>query len=250
MTNSTRKSRTPSKSGGRKAGAPNPPLSRDSIIDAAIDLVNRDGSAGFSMRSLANHLGVYPTALYWHIGDRAELLSAIGARWMTGIVPEYRLDDWETWARETAHNYRTACHREPHVAHLLGSHILNDGGSVAIVEAMTAHLLAAGIPEDDLVHTYNALAGSIVGFVDIELARPLSDTARSDAEELADLRDKINEDEHPHLLPRFNDFAGRAFSMRWTNGVTRPMDDTFDALLDILLAGVRARIPHSTTKKS
>jgi AcrR family transcriptional regulator len=248
MTDTTRKS-APPVGRGRRRGAAAPPLSRDSIVDAAIELINRDGSAEFSMRSLANHLGVYPTALYWHTGDRAELLSAIGARWMTGIVPEYRLDDWETWARDMAHNYRAACHREPHVAHLLGSHILNDGGSVAIVEGMTAHLLAAGVPEADLVHTYNALAGSLVGFVDIELARPLSDTPRSDEDELGVLRARVNDADHPNLAPRFDQFAGRAFSMRWTNGVVRPMDETFETLLDILLAGVRARIPDPAKRK-
>ena len=226
------------------------PLSRDLIVSAAIELINRDGSAEFSMRALANHLGVYPTALYWHTGDRAELLSAIGTRWMTGIVPPYRLDDWETWARELAHNYRSACHREPNVAHLLGSHILNDGGSVAIVEAMTAHLLAAGLPEEELVHMYNALTGSLVGFVDIELARPVSDDSRTDDMERRDLRARVNNDEHPNLSPRFDDFAGHAFSMRWTNGVTRPMDDTFEMLLDILLSGVKSRIPAKARKKS
>lgn len=249
MSNSTRKPRTtPGKS--RHKVAPSTPLSRETIVDAAIALINRDGSAEFSMRSLANHLGVYPTALYWHTGDRAELLSAIGAKWMTGIVPDYRLDDWEAWARELAHNYRTACHREPNVAHLLGSHILNDGGSVSIVEGMTAHLLAAGVPEDELVQTYNALTGSLVGFVDIELARPLSDNTRTDADERQTLRDRVNNAEHPYLSPRFDDFAGRAFSMRWTNGVARPMDDTFEALLDILLTGVKARIPAKARKRA
>lgn len=249
MSNPTRKPRATAGTARRKM-ASTMPLSRDLIVDAAIDLINRDGSAEFSMRALANHLGVYPTALYWHTGDRAELLSAIGARWMTGIVPAYRLDDWETWARELAYNYRSACHREPNVAHLLGSHILNDGGSVAIVEAMTAHLLAAGIPEEDLVHTYNALTGSLVGFVDIELARPLSDDSRTDDVERRELRSRVNNDDHPNLAPRFDDFAGRAFSMRWTNGVTRPMDDTFETLLDILLTGVKSRIPVKPRRKS
>lgn len=43
------------------------------ILDTAAALLERDGVAGFSMRSLSEHLGVAVTSIYWHVGGRDKL---------------------------------------------------------------------------------------------------------------------------------------------------------------------------------
>lgn len=219
---------------------PQAPLSKDSIVQAAIDLINESGSAEFSMRSLAARLEVYPTALYWHVGDRNALLASIGARWMSGVIPPYQLDDWESWARLLSRRYRAACHREPHVARLLGSQLLNDPGGIAIAEATVAHLVAAGVPEKDLVRTYNAVSGAIVGFVDIELARIEDDAHKSRAQAIEESVQNIDADAFPALAPRITEFADNAFSLRWTPGAENPMDESFESLLTMLINGIHA----------
>jgi TetR/AcrR family tetracycline transcriptional repressor len=55
-------------------------VTRDQIIDAAIPLLESGGVASLSMRKLAAELGVAPTTIYWHIGDRDKLLDAIAER--------------------------------------------------------------------------------------------------------------------------------------------------------------------------
>jgi AcrR family transcriptional regulator len=43
-------------------------LSRTEIVNAALRYVDEHGLDALTMRALAKEIGVYPTALYWHIG--------------------------------------------------------------------------------------------------------------------------------------------------------------------------------------
>ncbi|MDR6167317.1 hypothetical protein CBF90_11025 [Microbacterium sp. AISO3] len=54
--------------------------SRDDVVDAALDLLDRVGLPDLSMRRLADHLGVQPSALYWHVENKQQLLAAVSAR--------------------------------------------------------------------------------------------------------------------------------------------------------------------------
>ena len=75
------------------------PLSRERVLDAAMAIVEADGVAGLSMRSLAAKLGVAVTAIYWHVGNKDELLAAlverigaeVGGIRTTGRTPEQRI---------------------------------------------------------------------------------------------------------------------------------------------------------------
>lgn len=57
---------------GRRVG-----LDRDEVIQRALDLIERDGSEALTMRALAAELGVTTTTIYWHVGGREELLTAV-----------------------------------------------------------------------------------------------------------------------------------------------------------------------------
>jgi len=50
---------------------------RDRIVAAARELVETGGVEALSMRKVAAEVGVAPTAIYWHIGSRRDLLNAV-----------------------------------------------------------------------------------------------------------------------------------------------------------------------------
>jgi AcrR family transcriptional regulator len=52
------------------------PLSRERIIGAAIELLDRAGESGLTFRALAERLATGPGAIYWHVTGKDELLSA------------------------------------------------------------------------------------------------------------------------------------------------------------------------------
>ena len=53
------------------------PLRRASIVDASIEILGRDGVEGLSMRSLAAELHLRPMTLYYHVPNKASLLSMV-----------------------------------------------------------------------------------------------------------------------------------------------------------------------------
>jgi AcrR family transcriptional regulator len=55
-------------------------VTREAILDAALAVLDEDGGAGLSMRTLAARLGVTPMSLYHHVTDRAGLLRALSDR--------------------------------------------------------------------------------------------------------------------------------------------------------------------------
>ncbi|MFT4087006.1 MAG: helix-turn-helix domain-containing protein [Gordonia sp. (in: high G+C Gram-positive bacteria)] len=54
-------------------------LAVEQIVDAAIDLADRDGLAAVSMRRIAEQLGVGAMSLYRHVADKDALLAAMSA---------------------------------------------------------------------------------------------------------------------------------------------------------------------------
>jgi len=51
-------------------------LSRERIVDAAIELLDEEGEDGLTFRALATRLATGPGAIYWHITNKDELLVA------------------------------------------------------------------------------------------------------------------------------------------------------------------------------
>jgi AcrR family transcriptional regulator len=55
-------------------------IDRDDVIDAALALVELGGGEALTMRKLAAELGVATTTIYWHVGNRDDLVLAVIAR--------------------------------------------------------------------------------------------------------------------------------------------------------------------------
>ena len=69
------------------------PLSRAEIARAALGMVDRDGVDKFSMRRLANELGVTTMAVYHHFQNKAEVLQAAADQVWIEVVQSYEPQD-------------------------------------------------------------------------------------------------------------------------------------------------------------
>lgn len=65
-------------------------LSQDRIVEAAIELLDAEGEAGLTFRTLAERLATGAGAIYWHVANKKELLvaasDAVIARAMAGVA--------------------------------------------------------------------------------------------------------------------------------------------------------------------
>ena len=63
-----------------------PQLDRERWIEAAIDVLARDGFAGLRVELLAKHCGVTKGSFYWHFKDKQALLDALLEQWQEGRI--------------------------------------------------------------------------------------------------------------------------------------------------------------------
>jgi TetR/AcrR family tetracycline transcriptional repressor len=60
-------------------------LTRDAVVDAAVELLGEVGLEGLSLRRLARELGVSAPTLYWHVADKRTLLDHVAQQVHRGV---------------------------------------------------------------------------------------------------------------------------------------------------------------------
>jgi TetR/AcrR family tetracycline transcriptional repressor len=140
-------------------------LDADSIVAAAVRVIDADGLAQLTMRRLGKELGVDPTAVYRHFRDKDDLLLAICDR-LLGIVLESLepQDDWRCTLRDMSEKAWDVYQRHPHLAHLLSQspEVLDQHERLA--EIGLGALRAAGLTDSDAALSYHVLVGYTAGF--------------------------------------------------------------------------------------
>ena len=227
---------------GRPRGDAGPPLDRDRIAAAAVAMLDAHGLAAFSVRDLAKELGVYPAAIYWHVGSRNALLAEMVAHVLRDVAPPPLAEQsmsWQAWLRLLFHRYRDAIRRHPGIAPLIGAQLVsNAGGSLPLTERILAVLLAAGFQEDRLAAAFSVVVAAQVGFVTLEFA-PLPTESRAEwTAGMQALIASVDAREHPLLASHLPRLANRSFILRWENGTTQPLDQAFALHVDTLIAGL------------
>jgi TetR/AcrR family tetracycline transcriptional repressor len=125
------------------------PLSRDEVIEAALDLTRRVGLRGLTMRGLAKALGVSPMATYHYVANKGELVElvsqAVSSTWPHLEPGE---DPWEEVLRRHLLLIWESLRQYPG----LGSHLIEQpsmGFTPQIVDGALAFFAAAGFPTND-----------------------------------------------------------------------------------------------------
>ncbi|WID94898.1 TetR family transcriptional regulator [Bosea vestrisii] len=219
-------------------------LDREQIVAEALRLIDERGLDAFSLRELARALGVFPTALYWHMpGGRNAVLGAVAATAFTNVVPpaEDAVDDWEKWIRALFVRYRESLRKHPNIAPLLGAQIVsNTGVDIELVERILAALESAGFRGERLRDAYNTVVAGMLGYVTLELAPSPAEDASEWAQAFeADIRG-VDADRFPRLARNLDLLANRAFIVRWQGGAEKPMAHSFDFYVEAIIAGLRA----------
>lgn len=98
-------------------------LDRDTIISAALDLLNEVGMEGLTTRKLAQKLGVEQPTLYWHVKNKRALLDALAVEMLVRHHDHGLPREGETWQQFLCHNalsFRRALlsHRDGAKVHL------------------------------------------------------------------------------------------------------------------------------------
>ncbi len=222
-------------------------LDPPTIIAAALDELDRDGFAAFSLRGLARRLGVNASVIVWHVGSRDVLLAEVVALVLRDVVPPDMATraPWQDRLRTLFVRFRAAVRRHPNAAPLIGADaVTNVRPDLTLVEAILSALVDAGFADDAVPATYNAVQAALVGFVTQEFARMPTEDVGGWQEAIRAGLATADAARHPHLVRLLPTLANRAFILRWQNGVAAPMEDGFAAFVDCVIAGLEAQPRH------
>jgi AcrR family transcriptional regulator len=98
-------------------------LTRDQIVEAAIQLVDTEGPSALSTRRLGRALGVRGMAIYWHLPSMDALIDAMLEKIWDGVYenPNAPPDDWYDHMRKVMESIRQVGMEHPQVFALLAT---------------------------------------------------------------------------------------------------------------------------------
>ncbi len=216
------------------------PITRDEVVSAALEVIDTEGFHALSMRGVARKLGVYPTTLYWHAGTKAELLALVCERVLDEIeYPDDDLRPWQEWLFLFGVRARQVLGAHPRFAAYFVTNIQVSTTSLTMVEKCLAVLDRAGFHGEGAVRAYNAVMGSIFGWISGEFAAEPDDTDGKVEQEFRTQLAEVDRDTIRAYLPHLEN---RAYMMRWSSGSAAPMGSSFELMLHSLLLGLSAEL--------
>jgi AcrR family transcriptional regulator len=164
------------------AREPRIPLSRDRILDAAVELADAAGVEALTMRRLGEELGFEAMSLYRHVASKDDLLDGM----LDVVLAEWRLPEgggaWADEVKASAGSVHDALRRHPWAARLLTTGARFRPARVHYMNSLLGRLREAGFDPDSTYHVYHVLDGYIFGFSLWEIAyTTIADDARGRA---------------------------------------------------------------------
>lgn len=206
-----------------KALAGTTPLTRARVIEAALRLLDRDGTAGLTMRSLGRELKVDPMAAYYYIPSKAALLDAVvEAVWSELDLAACTDEPWPQQLVTLAHSVRRTLRRHPNAVAIMATRPNRSLPGLRVVDRTLQLLTQAGLPADQAFTFGNAAVHFLVGHALAESA-PAAD---------ADILGAIEPAQAATLLPHLS----RSLASVDLRAVT--MDSIFDTGLMALIDAV------------
>jgi AcrR family transcriptional regulator len=213
------------------------PISKDAIVAAAIQVLDREGLAALSMRRLAEELGTGAASLYWHVGSKDGLLDLV----LDEIIGEVEVPDpdpalWQEQLKETARSQRRVSLRHPYLVRVSIGRIPMGPHALRITERTLAILRAGGLSPRQAVQGYLLLIDTVNGFTIDETGVEdggSPDRNPVDLQKAADMTRDYIASLPPEQFPNMIALAGEfAFS---------DPDERFEMLVDIFVDGLARR---------
>lgn len=145
-------------------------LTREAILDAALDLADERGLSAVSMRAVAQRVGVTAMALYPYVGSKEALLDGLVDRLLASVLPDTVGDgDWRERLRQGGQAARALARRHPSTYPLLLSRPAVTPDAVRVVDWIYSLLLEAGVPPREVPRLERLLSTFVLGYATSEV---------------------------------------------------------------------------------
>jgi TetR/AcrR family tetracycline transcriptional repressor len=205
-------------------------LDRARIVEEAVALLDAEGLDGVTTRKLAARLGVQSPTLYWHVPNKAALVTALAEAILRqefpDLTPPGPEEPWQDWLSALAQRLRRALLAHPDGARVLSAAQLCRT-MAAISELAMSTLVARGVALRQARVIVLTVERFTFGHVLEEQApRPDADTDAMKDFDMAAFAER-----HPTMVAGIAEYfqAGRT------------VDDLFRECLDVVIEGAAAK---------
>jgi AcrR family transcriptional regulator len=156
-------------------------LSRERVVQAALDFIEEHGLASLTMRRLGDRLGVEAMSLYRYVPGREELLDQVVKHVIAEMAHDSDVIDapqhgWQDFLQRMAHGVRRTALAHPMAFPLVASRPLEAPWlrpplrSVEWVERFLDGLIDEGFSDANAVGAYRAFTSFLLGHLLLEVA--------------------------------------------------------------------------------
>ena len=140
------------------------PLSRERVLQAAVDLADREGIDALSMRRLGAELGVEAMSLYNHVAGKDDLLDGMADRVVGEIDPATGDGGWKQALRTRILSARRTMLRHPWASAVITSRTNASPVMMKYMDSLGGMMLSGGFSVDLMHHAFHALGSRVLGF--------------------------------------------------------------------------------------
>ena len=205
------------------------PLTREVILEAALQLVDREGLDALSMRRLGKELGVEAMSLYNHVPSKAALLDGLIEHALAHLEPGDPTKEWPARVRDMARSYRAMANAHPHMVSLIATRPFNTPSALEPLERALGVFRSAGFDEASSIHAFRTVASFATGYTLAETEGFFGEHTPSDTDEVLKLQE-LDTGRFPNLLELLPTIAACDH------------DEEFDFALDVIIEGLRAKL--------
>jgi AcrR family transcriptional regulator len=202
-------------------------LTPERITTTALELLDRDGLDAFSMRRLADELGVGTMSIYTYFRGKGELLDAVMD---AAATPQAQLDvsgSWRERAIAIALAVRANLERHPALVQIRLRRTILRPRQFNVTEAAVSRLIEAGLSKAEAARAFRVLFTYTFGYVAFSPSASEEVMRREVRAAMASLPP----DEYPTLSSMADEAAAAAAG-----------DEQYLYGLNLLLDGIEARI--------
>lgn len=176
-------------------------FSIEQLQQAALNIVDRQGLSGLSMRSLASALGTGAMTLYNHVPDREGLdVLVIDAVLAEARLPAAELEDWRDQVEAIAVEAWRTVRAHPNVIPLILTRRSRSVATLNFAEALLDGLARSGQSGHGLLVAFRAVTAFVMGSAQAELAGPLAAEAGEHPDEVIARMRMLPKDRYPRLV--------------------------------------------------
>ncbi|GGA40620.1 TetR/AcrR family transcriptional regulator [Paenibacillus physcomitrellae] len=212
-----------------------PQISEDKILEASWGLLGEEGIEKFSLRRLADRLGIQAPSLYWYFKSKQDLYQRLANQVSKIILEEFHSEgDWKEQLTGLAVTVRSVLSRYPCSTQLMMMTLPHEPDIIRFTNRMLLCVESTPLEQEQKMQVVTTLVNYVFYFV--------LDAYQHERNVAAIVKDKITlpSEEMFRLLDSMSDSEAGLFRRMFTNGLFELMgtDSAFEFGLKLILLGI------------